>query len=111
MSKVIVRYKLRPEEVRENIALLRAFFDELAIERPSGLVYEAYLLEDGLSFVHLVDSATGAQPFGHLPGYRRYRDTVAARCTEPPQMIGMDPVGAFNALSDWQRGNQQNSGV
>ncbi|WP_428929820.1 hypothetical protein [Marinibacterium sp. SX1] len=100
MPKVLIRYKLRPGEVQENVSLLRAFFHELEIERPPGLIYEAYLLADGLSFVHIVDSTTGAQPFGHLPSYRRYRDTVAARCTEPPQMIGMDPVGVFNALAN-----------
>lgn len=100
MSKVIIRYKLRADEVQENIARLRVFFDELEIKRPPGLVYEVYLLEDGLSFVHFVDSATGAQPFGHLPSYRRYRDTVAARCIEPPEMISMEPVGKFDNLAD-----------
>ena len=96
MSRVIIHYKVRPEEVGENVALLRSFFGELETVRPRGLVYEACLLEDGVTFVHLVDSATGAGPFGDLASYRRYRDTVAARCEDPPEMIGMEEIGTYH---------------
>lgn len=95
MSKVIIRYKLRPEEVRENVRLLRVVFEELSAINPTNLTYEAYLLEDGVSFVHIVDSATDARAFGHLESYRAYRDTVAERCSEPPEMVSMESIGRF----------------
>lgn len=101
MTKVHIRYTVRPDEVSENIALLRAFFDELEAVRSPGLIYETYLLEDGITFVHMVDSATNAEPFGDLPTYRRYRDTIQARCIELPQMVAFKDIGSYRpALGD-----------
>ena len=95
MTKVHIRYTVRPDEVSENITLLSAFFDELETLRPPGLVYEAYLMEDGVTFVHIVESATNAAPFGNLPTYRHYRDTIQARCVEPPQMVALKDIGKY----------------
>ncbi len=100
MPKVIIRYKVRPDEVRQNIALLLEFFKELEIAPPPDLTYEAYILEDGVSFVQIVDSPNGAQSFGHLSSYRKYRDTVAARCINPPEMVTMTTIGCFSKLAD-----------
>lgn len=95
MTKVHIRYTVRRDEVSENIVLLRAFFDELEAVRLPGLIYETYLMEDGVTFLHIVDSATNAAPFSDLPTYRRYRDTVQARCTEPPQMVALKNIGSY----------------
>lgn len=97
-SKFLIRYRVRPEAVQVNLALLRAFFEELEADCPPGLVYEAFLLEDRQSFVHLVDTVEGALPFSHLSSYRRYRDTVDARCANPPEMVRMELVGKFSGL-------------
>jgi hypothetical protein len=95
MTKVHIRYTVQHDEVGENIALLKAFFDELETIRPPGLIYEAYLMEGGITFVHVVDSATNAAPFRDLLTYRRYRDTLQARCLEPPQMVALKEIGTY----------------
>jgi hypothetical protein len=98
MSKTIIRYTVRANEVKENIALLRAFIKELAIANPPGLVYETYLMEDGMSFVHVVESANGPESFSSLSSYRRFRDTVAARCNTSPEMLAMEEVGTYRGV-------------
>ncbi|WP_068082670.1 hypothetical protein [Polycladidibacter stylochi] len=95
MTKVHIRYTVRPEDMQENNTLLKAFFDELEAVKPAGLTYEAYLIEDGVTFVHVVDSATNAAPFRDLRSYRRYRDTLQARCNEPPQMVTLKVIGSY----------------
>ncbi|AVX04990.1 hypothetical protein MXMO3_02478 [Maritalea myrionectae] len=95
MSKVFIRYKVRSEKVETNIKLLRAFFEELAVENRPELTYMAYQLEDRQSFVHLVNSAKDARAFAHLPSYRKFRDTLAARCIDAPEMCGIELIGAF----------------
>ena len=95
MSKVLIRYTVRPGEVRENIRLLAAFFEELRSINPPNLSYETYVMEDGLTFVNIVDSATGASAFRDLASYRRHRDTVAARCSSPPEMVALTEIGSY----------------
>ena len=95
MSKVIIRYTVRSGEVEKNIALLHAFIEELLAAKPPGLVYETYLLEDGVSFVHFVDSTIGPESFGSLPSYRCFRDSIAARCSTPLEMFAIESVGTY----------------
>jgi len=37
MKKVIVRYKVKPDRVDENVALVRAVYEELERTKPAGL--------------------------------------------------------------------------
>lgn len=96
MPKVLIRYTVRPDEVSENTRLLKAFIDELRSTTPAALTYETYLMEDGLTFVHFVDSNTGPAPFRDLATYRHHRDSVAARCTSPPEMITLTEIGTYS---------------
>jgi hypothetical protein len=56
----VIRYKTRPESADENERLIRDVFAELAEQRPPGLHYAAFRLDDGVSFVHVavIDGAT-----------------------------------------------------
>ncbi len=53
MRQVIVRYRLKPDQVERNEALVRAVYDELARAQPDGFHYATFKLEDGVSFVHV----------------------------------------------------------
>ena len=59
MRRVLVRYKVKKERLEEHVALIRAVFDELAKNAPSGIRYAAFTQPDGVSFVHVafVDAA------------------------------------------------------
>ena len=50
MRQVMVRYKVKPERVEENEALVRAVYEELAAGEPDGIRYATFRLDDGVSF-------------------------------------------------------------
>ena len=60
MRQVMVRYKVKPDRVAENEALVRAVYEELAATEPAGLRYATFRLEDGVTFVHLARSRATA---------------------------------------------------
>ena len=94
MGQVMVRYRVKPERVAENEALVRAVYMELEQARPAGLRYATYKLEDGVTFVH-VAASEGDSPLPRLAAFRRVVDGVAERCDEPPVTTAFEQVGAF----------------
>ena len=52
---VMIRYKLKPDEVDENLALLREVYAELKAVQPDGLREATYQLDDKVTFVTFVD--------------------------------------------------------
>jgi hypothetical protein len=53
MTRVMVRYTVKPDRVAENEQLVRDVYAELARTQPDGLRYATFKLPDGVSFVHL----------------------------------------------------------
>ena len=97
MHHVMVRYKLKPDQVERNLALLRDFYRELESTQPETLRYATYQLEDEVSFVHLHASDSHAR-FAGLAAFQRFRSTLEERCEEPPVMIELHVVGSFRFL-------------
>ncbi len=95
MHQVMVRYRVKPECVTENEALVRAVYMELEQARPEGLRYATYKLEDGVTFVHVAASATDEIPLSRFAAFRRFVDGVAERCDEPPVTTALEQIGAF----------------
>jgi quinol monooxygenase YgiN len=97
MSVTVVRYRVKPEHVEENAKLVRAVYEALAAERPEGFRYATFLLEDGVSFVHVAVTEEGAQaPLFQLPSFQRFLEDIAERCDEPPQtMRSREQIGGY----------------
>jgi hypothetical protein len=97
MSKVMVRYRVKPECAQENERLIRAVYEELERTAPAGLHYATFKLEDGVSFVHVASSETedGRNPLLEVAAFREFQENVAARCEERPVAVQLDEVGAF----------------
>jgi hypothetical protein len=96
MRRVMVRYKVKPERVAENEELVRAVYAELAQARPPGLRYETYRLDDGVSFVHLAQSAGRPGPLAEIAAFARFQQGIGERCDEPPVVTELSPVGAYD---------------
>jgi hypothetical protein len=93
--QVMIRYKVKRDQVERNVQLVHAFFEELASAQPDGVRYAAFQLEDDVSFVHFVETAAGPGSFARLATYQRYRSTVEARCDEPPVLTEIQEIGAY----------------
>lgn len=97
MQRLMVRYRVRPDQAEVNAELVRAVYDELREARPDGLRYATFMLDDGVSFVHLaeVDTPDGRNPVTELPAFRRFTADVAGRCDEPPVFTDLREIGSY----------------
>jgi hypothetical protein len=97
MRQVMVRYRVKPDRVEENEALVRAVYEELARTQPEGLRYATFKLEDGVSFVHVSSAETddGRNPLTELPAFREFQRDIGERCDEAPVVTGVSTIGSF----------------
>jgi hypothetical protein len=97
MSKVMIRYKVKPESAAENERLVRAVYAELERDRPAGLRYATFRLDDGVSFVHVAENDTedGHSPLREVQAFREFQQGVGERCAEPPVTTELHEVGSF----------------
>jgi hypothetical protein len=95
MKRVMVRYKVKPDRVAENEALVRAVYEELRRSQPPGLRYATFRLEDGVSFMHLSSTADGQNPLTQVEAFARFTHDIAERCDEPPVVTALEEIGSY----------------
>lgn len=92
--KMMIRYRVRAEQLEEHLALLGAVFEEMAAVRPS-LRYSAHRLDDGVTFVDLVQGDQLPAPLPELDAFQRYRVGLDERCDEPPVMTELIEFASY----------------
>lgn len=97
MRYVVVRYKVKPEHVEQNQALIAVVFKELAERDPGGIRYTSLRLDDGVSFVHLVrfETEDGSNPLAEIAAFSEFTRDIADRCDEPPFAQDATVVGSY----------------
>lgn len=97
MRRVMVQYKVKPDQVATNEALVRAVFDELQRTRPAGFGYAAFKLDDGVSFVHIVVESDAGQKdsLAGVKAFEEFRESVRDRCDEAPVATELYEIGSF----------------
>jgi hypothetical protein len=85
MSAVLVRYRVKPGRAEENAELVRAVYAELAALRPRGFRYATFVLEDGVTFLHVaITEDDHDTPLQQLPAFQRFLAGIEQRCEEQP---------------------------
>jgi hypothetical protein len=97
MKRVMVRYRVKPDQVARNEELVRAVYEELARVQPSGFRYATYRLDDGVSFVHLATTDQGPAPLPQLEAFRRFQEGIAERCEEQPRVTELREIGSYGS--------------
>jgi hypothetical protein len=104
MKQVMVRYKVKPDRVQENEALVRAVYEELQEVSPPGFRYVTYKLDDGVTFVHLAVTEADAEGDGRvlpkLRAFQAFRKDLADRTEEGPASTELEQIGAFRLAGD-----------
>jgi hypothetical protein len=95
MSHMIVRYKVKPEAVARNEDLVRAVYAELDQTQPAAFRYATFRLDDGVSFVHVVEHEDGTNPLPGIGAFQRFLENIADRCDEGPVSSDMSEIGAY----------------
>lgn len=92
----VVRYTTKPESAEENARLIREVFAELASQRPAGLRYAAFRLDDGVSFVHVAELDDGSQnPLATSEAFAKFQAGIADRCAQGPAAADATVVGSY----------------
>jgi hypothetical protein len=94
MKRVMVRYRVKPDQVEANEALVRDVYSELAANRPDGLLYMTLKLDDGVTFVHIAEHAD-PNPLPAVEAFQRFTAGIRDRCDEPPSTIEVEQIGAY----------------
>ncbi len=94
MTSVMIRYKVKRDEVDRELELLRAVYAELGTTQPDGLRYATFQLEDKVSFVEFIETDDPGR-FSQLSTFRAYRATLDERCDEPPTVTELHEVASF----------------
>jgi hypothetical protein len=100
MRQVMVRYKVKPDRIEENEALVRAVYEELHRTEPFGLRYATFRQDDGVSFVHVAQAEEGANPLAEVEAFARFQEDISERCDEPPVVTVLYEVGSYRVLGE-----------
>ena len=107
MKTTIVRYKVQAGRGEENQAFIKDVFKELDDNKPDGLRYVSFCLDDGVSFVHIavVETEDGSNPLPQTASFKKFVADLKDRCDEPPVATEADIVGSYRLF--WQRELQE----
>ncbi|GII79773.1 hypothetical protein Sru01_47550 [Sphaerisporangium rufum] len=93
--RVLIRYRVKADQVSYHLELLRAVHQELAELRPENVREAVFRLDDPGEFVHLVEVDPGPEVLAPLAAFQRYRSTLDERCDEPPVLTVLHDVAAY----------------
>jgi hypothetical protein len=92
----MVRYKVHPDRADENVALVKAVYEQLAHDRPDGLHYATFRLPDGVSFMHIViETDEPGRILNEVAAFKAFVADIAERCDEPPIATEISLVGSY----------------
>jgi hypothetical protein len=102
MKRMMVRYKVKADRVAENEGYIANVFEQLKREQPPGLRYVSFKLDDGVSFMHIVEleAADGSNPLRELSAFKAFTANIQDRCDEPPVSVELQEVGSYNVFGE-----------
>jgi hypothetical protein len=99
MTRVMVRYTVKPDRVAENEQFVRDVYVELARTQPDGLRYATFKLPDGVSFVHLAVHGQD-NPLQRVEAFGRFQEGIRDRCDEQPVVAPLEEVGSYRLMEE-----------
>lgn len=94
--------KSKPIERPRTRTHIAQVFEQLKNDRPSGLRYASFKLNDGVSFVHIVsiDAPDGTNPLGELSAFKAFTAQIRDRCEEAPVTVDLKEVGSYRFFGE-----------
>ncbi len=99
MKRIVVRYKIKPDQIEENTRLVKNVFAELQARAPQGVRYMTLNLGDG-NFVHFATSESDDNPIPKLDAFKAFTKDIAGRCIEQPQSTAATIVGNYRMIDE-----------
>jgi len=102
MRQVMVRYKVKADRAAENESYIKKVFAQLERDRPAGVHYASFKLEDGVSFIHVAatePTESGGNPLTELSEFKAFSANIKDRCEELPVTTTLNEIGSYEFLS------------
>jgi hypothetical protein len=96
----VIRYRTDPERADENERLIREVFAELAQQKPQGLHYAAFRLDDGVSFLHVAVIDGEANPLSASAAFGKFQSGIQDRCVEGPSPADAAIIGSYRLVPE-----------
>ena len=102
MKQVMVRYKVKADRAAENESYIARVFEQLKREKPSGLHYASFKLEDGVTFVHIasLEVANGSNPLSELSTFKAFTAGIKDRCEEQPVVLDLKEISSYRFFGE-----------
>ncbi|HUQ80783.1 MAG TPA: hypothetical protein VM076_06590 [Gemmatimonadaceae bacterium] len=102
MPRLMVRYKVRPDQAAANVQAIESVFTELWEQSPPGVRYATFTLDDGVTFVHLFSGETehDRAALQALPAFKAFSSAVRDRCEEQPVVTPLNDVGSYRMFGE-----------
>jgi hypothetical protein len=94
-STKVIRYQTKPERADDNAQLIEAVFAELADSTPEGVRYAAFRLDDGVSFIHVVQVEGQDNPLLSVAAFQAFQADLGSRIAEGPAAADATVVGSY----------------
>lgn len=100
MTKVLVRYKIKANQITENEALVKEVYKQLDEKKIDGFHYTTLKLSDGVTFVHIAfaDNEEANKIFSNLSAFKNFQQNIKDRCDELPVVNSITIIGSHNFI-------------
>jgi hypothetical protein len=96
MSARMVTYRVKDGRAEEIAAYVRVVMADLEARAVEGVVYRVYLLEDGVTFLHLAHEEGDGGALQVSEAFQRFTATlVEDRCADQPVLQPVTLVGSY----------------
>ncbi|HCB05052.1 MAG TPA: hypothetical protein PLZ93_16575 [Nocardioides sp.] len=92
----MVTYRVKVGRAEENTAYVREVMADLAARETEGVTYSVYLLDDGVTFLHVVDEEGDGGKVQVSEAFQRFTASlIEDRCANTPELHPMTLVGSY----------------
>ena len=98
MQQRLIRYRTKPDQAAANTELVRAVYAELHQTRPDGFRYATLVLDDQVTFVHIVQSENDPSPILAVKALGEFKADIMNRCDQPPAQQSFTEIGSYRFL-------------
>jgi len=96
MTVLMVRAKIKEENVADAKASVGKVIQALEQTRPADVRYTASVLGDGVTFIALVElNPDGSHPLAPFPAYAEFVESLKQWYAEPPTVERMTVIGSY----------------
>jgi hypothetical protein len=98
MKRVMVRYKVKRDRAADNEGYIAKVFEQLVREKPRGLRYAAFKLDDGVTFIHVaVFTDADRSKLGELSAFKAFVSGIRERCEEAPLIVELKEIDSYES--------------